>query len=182
MKKANQVLGILKKTYYTRDAKTIACLYKAMVRPHLEYGNTIWGPFYKGDIKLVESVQRRATKIIPELRDKPYEERLRKLRLPSLTHRRRRGDMIQMYKVVKGIVRIDMSKFFSLSPLSHTRGHSFKMFRSHAVKVPRTNSFSQRVIKDWNCLPSKIVNAPTLDYFKALLDEHWISIQYDITE
>ena len=75
VKKANQVLGILKKTYCTRDAQTIACLYKAMVRPHLEYGNTIWGPFYKGDIKLVESVQRRATKIIPELRDKPYEER-----------------------------------------------------------------------------------------------------------
>ena len=87
-----------------------------------------------------------------------------------------------MYKVVKGIVRIDRTKFFSLSPLSHTRGHPFKMFRSHAVKVPRTNSFSQRVIKEWNSLPSKIVNAPKLDYFKALLDEHWSTIQYDIAE
>ena len=46
-KKANQVLGIIKKSYVTRDANTIATLYKSMVIPHLEYGNIIWGPFYK---------------------------------------------------------------------------------------------------------------------------------------
>ena len=153
-----------------------------MVRPHLEYGNTIWGPFYKGDIKMVETVQRRATKIIPELRDKPYKVRLKDVKLPSLEYRRRRGDMIQVYKIVKDIVRIDKAKFFSPSPLSNTRGHLFKMFKSHAVKVSRTNSFSRRVIKDWNCLPSKVVNATKLDSFKALLDEHWSAIQYDISE
>ena len=61
-KKANQILGIIKKSYQTRDAVTISTLYKAMVRPHLEYANSIWGPFYKGNIKKAEAFQHRATK------------------------------------------------------------------------------------------------------------------------
>ena len=52
-KKANQILGIIKKSYNTRDALTFSTLYKSMVRPHLEYGNTIWGPYYQGDTKAV---------------------------------------------------------------------------------------------------------------------------------
>ena len=60
-----------------------------MVRPHLEYGNAIWGPFYKMDKRKVESVQRRATKLMPELKDKTYEERLRYLKIPSLVYRRK---------------------------------------------------------------------------------------------
>ena len=72
-KKANQILDVINKTYTTRDATSISTLYKSMVRPHLEYGNVIWGPFYVGDAKSVETVQRRATKLIPELKNLPYE-------------------------------------------------------------------------------------------------------------
>ena len=46
-KKANQNLGVIKKSYQTRDAVTISTLYKAMVRPHLEYANFIWVHFIK---------------------------------------------------------------------------------------------------------------------------------------
>ena len=77
-KKAKQILGIIKKSYQTCDAVTISIQYKAMVRPHLEYANSIWGPFYNGD-KKAEAVQHRATKLIPELKDKPYEDRLKAL-------------------------------------------------------------------------------------------------------
>ena len=66
-----KILGIIKKSYQTCDAVKLSSLYKAMVRPHLEYANSIWGPFYKGDIKKAEAVQHRATKLIPELKDKP---------------------------------------------------------------------------------------------------------------
>ena len=106
-KKANQMLGVIKKSYMSRDAATITMLYKAMIRPHLEYGNAIWGPFYKGDIDLVEAVQHRVTKLIPHLRDKPYEERLRTLNLPSLVYRRQCGNIINMYKAMNGLVRRD---------------------------------------------------------------------------
>ena len=80
--KANQILGIIKRTYQTRDEYTISTPYKAMVRPHLEYGNAIWGPCYQGDLRLVEGVQRRATKLIPRLHNLPYEER-RVYKLPA---------------------------------------------------------------------------------------------------
>ena len=47
-KKANQILGTIKRTYKTRDENTITTLYTSMVRPHLEYGN---GLYYRGDVK-----------------------------------------------------------------------------------------------------------------------------------
>ena len=51
VKKANQLLGIIKRSYCTRDADTVSTLYKVMVRPLLEYGNVIWGPHYRMDMK-----------------------------------------------------------------------------------------------------------------------------------
>ena len=121
-KKANQVLGIMKKSYYTRDAKTMPTLYKSMARPHLEYGNAIWGPFYKKEIDMVESVQKRATKLIDTLKDKPYADRLIALDLPSMTYRRKRGDMILMYKLINGLVRLDFNIFFyTHAYVSHQR-------------------------------------------------------------
>ena len=69
VKKANMVLGIVKKSFIHLDSTTLPLLYKSLVRPHLEYGNVIWGPYFKEDIKAVEKVQRRATKLVPNLRE-----------------------------------------------------------------------------------------------------------------
>lgn len=179
VKKANQALGILKKAYTSRDGTTITSLYNAMVRPHLEYGNTIWGPFYEGDKKSVESVQRRATKMIDGLRDKPYAECLSILELPSLYYRRRRGDMIWVFKIMNGLVRMDASKLFVRAKNPNPRGHSQKIFKQHALKSPRSNFFSQRCINDWNNLPNYVVEAPTLDTFKSRMDKYWKNLHYE---
>ena len=64
VKNANSVLCVIKKTFATLDTKTLPLLYKSMVRPHLEYGNVIWGPHYKGYQVIVEKVQERATKLV----------------------------------------------------------------------------------------------------------------------
>ena len=139
--RANQILGLIKKSYNTRDARTTTIIYKTMVRPHLEYGNIIWGPHYQADIKALESIQRRATKLVFSLKEMDYEERRRELKLPSLVYRRRRGDMIQMYKIMNGLVRMNINALF-------TRGHSQKLFKYHATKHSRVNSFTPRVIND----------------------------------
>ncbi len=73
-----------------------------MVRPHLEYGCCIWSPRLKKDIEIVERVQQRATKLVPGLRNIPYHERLIKLGLPTLSYRRLRFDMIQVFKLLCG--------------------------------------------------------------------------------
>ena len=182
-KKANQILGVIKRSYRTRDKNTMATLYKSMVRPHLEYGNVIWGPFYAGDKKMVESVQRRATKLIPELREMPYEQRLRALDLPSLEYRRSRGDMIQCYKIFNKIVRMNVEELFTPVPPSTTRaftsGHPHRVLRQRATHRTRANCFSQRVIEKWNALPVEVVGAETVNQFKSKLDEYWIHKRYE---
>ena len=70
-KKENQILGLIKISYSSRDPYTIKTLYKTMVRPHLEYGNAMWGPVYLGDIHKVEKIQRRATKMIYSIKNLP---------------------------------------------------------------------------------------------------------------
>ena len=73
--KGNQILGLIRRNI-TYKKKLIIPLYKAIVRPHLEYCIQAWTPYHKKDIDTLEHIQRRTTKMIPELRDPSYEERL----------------------------------------------------------------------------------------------------------
>ena len=74
VKKANSVLGIIKRAFGKHDEKTLPLLFKTSVRPHLEYGNVVWGPLFQEDIKAIERVQRRATKMVPGLCDMTHKE------------------------------------------------------------------------------------------------------------
>ena len=102
VKKANRILGIISRTIHTISESIIPLLYTSLVRPHLEYANVVWGPKYKLDQQKVERVQRRSTKMIENIKYLSYQERLRYLDLPSLLHRRLRGDMIETYKIITG--------------------------------------------------------------------------------
>ena len=174
VKKANSSLGIIKKSFTFLDEETLPLLFKSLVRPHLEYGNVIWGPFYKGDAEDVERVQRRATKGVPGLSSLTYEERLRKLKLPSLQHRRRRGDIIMTYKIITGKVNMKKEEVFTFaSNQTNRKSHQYKLAKTKATKTARQNALSIRVVDDWNSLPAKVVSAESTDTFKRLLDEHW---------
>lgn len=95
VKKAKQLVGMIKRSLHYLSGDVVTLLFKSMVRPMLKYGHSVWNPHLKKHIVALESVQRRATKIIPALTNLSYGERLKKLRLPSLEYRRRRGDMIE---------------------------------------------------------------------------------------
>ena len=101
--KANKVIGLHRRSFGTIDKETLVWLFKALVRPHLEYCNTVPYPVYEKDANLLEGVQRRATKMVPDMKNYDYANRLKKLALPSLSYRRKRGDMIEVYKYTQYI-------------------------------------------------------------------------------
>jgi ribonuclease P/MRP protein subunit RPP40 len=172
-KKGNTIMGIIRRTFTYMNEVMFCTLFKALVRPHLEYASSVWSPVLKQDITRLEDVQRRATKQVPGLRELTYPERLRRLKLPSLSFRRKRGDMIEVYKILHGLYNINPSHFFERMDESSTRGHSLKLKKIRSNTRRRLASFSRRVITDWNSLPEAVVSAPSLNCFKARLDSHW---------
>lgn len=171
--KANKIVGILKRNFKDLNYSSFSALYKALVRSHLEYGQSVWSPYKLKHIDALEAVQRRATKIIPSLRRLSYAERLRKLSLPTLAYRRLRGDMIELFKMVHGINKTEACPKLEFSTFIKTRGHSYKLFKRPCVSNIRKNFFTYRVVDSWNSLPNEVVTAPSINSFKNRLDRHW---------
>ena len=149
MLKANQMLGIIKRSFDNLEEFVFLNLYKSLVRPHLEYGNVIWSPATVNEIMLIEGVQHRVTAMIKKYKGLSYEERLRKLGIPTLEYRRHRADLIQVFRIFSGIDRMDVNLFFSLhnedeagSVRAETRGHPKKLSRSRFVRRLGIDSFT----------------------------------------
>ena len=169
--RANRMIGMIRASFACLNIKMFLNLYMALIRPLLEYCVQVWSPHKRKYIKLIEGVQRRATRLVPELRELTYEERLKKLKLTTLEERRVRGDMIETYKIVTGKEKVDHNKFFRLLPdREGPRARDKSLFKRFAKKDVRRCTFTMRVTNGWNCLTNEIVNARKTSEFKARLD------------
>jgi ribonuclease P/MRP protein subunit RPP40 len=179
--KSNSRVGIIKRTFTSLTKSNFTILYKSLVRPILEYCSQIWSPHLHKDINELEKVQRRATKLVHGLTDLPYEERLKQLDLPTLSYRRTRADILQTFRIFKGIDDLKPTDFFTMNTTSNTRGHNLKIYKPNCNTTERQHTFSQRVITIWNNLPSEVVNSEIINTFKSALECHWknILIKYD---
>ena len=157
------------------DAFLFVFLYKALIRSILEYGNCIWSPLFKRQSILIENVQRRATRLIKEISDLPYDERLKYLDLPSLKCRRLRGDLIQLYKLVHDVDNVDSCKFFTFSKTTFTRGDKYKIYMTRCATALRQNSFINRTLKTWNSLHFESKDADSLNNFKISVDRELVA-------
>ena len=180
--KANQIHGVLKRNLLNPDPDTVIDLYKTLIRPHLEYANSIWSPRYKRQSIAIEKVQRRITKSIYLLKDLPYTDRLKELNLPSLKYRRLRGDLIQCYKYVYNIDKFKLNSLQLYENSHNTRGHQYKLKVNHKRTLTETNSFANRVINPWNALPSNTVLASSLNLFKESIDNFYGDFKYEYDE
>ncbi|CAM5150477.1 unnamed protein product [Natator depressus] len=127
VKKANAVLGCIRRGISSRDKEVLVPLYKALVRPHLEYCVQFWSPMFKKDEFKLEQIQRRATRMIRGIENLSYERRLKELGLFSLTKRRLRGDMIALYKYTRGIYTGEGEELLKLSTNVDIRTNGYKL-------------------------------------------------------
>ena len=173
VKKANRVLGCLARTFQHLNKDTFLLLYKAMVRPHMEYASCVWCPRLIKDRDLIEQVQGRATRLVPETKGLPYNSRLKELQLHT---RRQRTDVIQTFKIIKRIDSVNQdcrcsqcpSKLMFQKASGTTRGHSEKLQTQRATGY-RHHFFSTRVVKMWNSLSDDTVQARTVNELKSRL-------------
>ena len=176
--KANKLLGLIKHTFKHLTPDILKSLYNTLIRPHLEYATPVWSPHLKGDRDKIEKVQRRATKLVPELRNRTYEERLKHLNLATLEFRRLRTDLILLYKYSHNLIKLDPNTYcpqckhntsmLQPSLTRSSRGHNLK-FQIHHHSGIRNRFLTSRVLPTWNKLLPETVNAPSINAFKSKL-------------
>ncbi|RNA43707.1 hypothetical protein BpHYR1_045970 [Brachionus plicatilis] len=126
--------------------------------------------------KINEKVQRRATKLLSCLKNIPNESRLKILNLKTLENRRKTGDLIQMYKLVKGMENTDLINGINYAKTTtglagNLRRHDKKLVRELTKKGPhRFNFLTNRVMDIWNGLSIRALNAVSFKSFKTLID------------
>ena len=161
--KANRNIGIIRRTFSYLTQNGFIQLYKALARPHLEYGNAIWHPHLKRQSTSVEKIQRRATRLLFEVNTLTYGEILIFLKLPSLKFRRTREDMIQVFKIINGLDDLNWIYFFIKAVPNVTKHSEHKLFVRYSRTNKRKNTFSIRVVPVWNGLCQAPKSADTVN-------------------
>ena len=114
---------------------------------------------------MLEAVQSKATALVHGLKHLNSDERQKKLGLMKLEDRRERGDLIEVFKILKGETRIDPTLFWEVRTDAR---NGTRLVKELAVngRRQRKSFFSYRVIQRWNLLPREAKTAPSLDSFK----------------
>lgn len=167
--KANSVLGFVRRIVGPKNPDLFSKLYKSLVRPILEYSSPVWSPHLKKDIATLEKVQRRASRFALGIsaNDMSYEDRLKRLKWPSLEKRRTLSSLTECYKTINGLNCLNPYEFLSFAdkyrPLRSN--HHFKLKTKSAKLNCYKHSFFLRIVNLWNNLRQETAEAKDLKKF-----------------
>ena len=157
-------------------------IFVSHIRPILDYASSVWSMGYLGDVRKLESVQRRWTRQVSGLLGTSYRDRLEQLGLFSIYGRSLRADLIKLWKVFNSEVDVGLADLFERNFHSTTRGHSCKISIPICRGELRRRFWSVRCVNVWNGLPEEVVEASSLSGFKRLLDVHMGVQFYDTVD
>jgi hypothetical protein len=158
---AMSVLKLIERNFHYRDRHVFVNLYKQYIRPHLEFSSPAWCPWNRGDIEKLESVQKRAVKMVAGLSSQGYKERCSELGLKTLEERRKDQDMNQVFGIMTGKGNIDYREIFERADVregARTRQSEGVLNLKQPISRTeiRRNSFASRVVSSWNGLPDSV--------------------------
>ena len=176
--RATMVACRIKNTFTYFSLELVNTLFKSFVRPHLEFAVGAWNPYRRGDIDILERVQRRFSKLVPSLKSRPYVERREALGWTTLEERRQRGDLIQLHKIQHGHDRVNLIHGNQVlasnnldSPAGRTRHGQLAIERQLVRNCGvRHNFFTNRTAGNWNALDSATRNTIKTNTFKNRID------------
>ena len=102
----------------------------------------------------------------------PYATRLSRLGITSLSERRERGDLIQVFKIFNQIEEVELCRFPTFKTDLNTRGHSMRFSREICSSDRRQNFLINRIANRWNELSQEVIESKTVDEFKINLDRY----------
>ena len=183
-KSANRALGIMLRSFHYRTRDTLIPLFKTFVRPILEFGGAAWSPWTAKDEETLETVQKRMIRSLSDSGGGAYEDRLERAGLTTLKERRVRGDLIEAFKTLKGINKVNKDEWFDIRSSEITRPTRANtvvvegaatpkvdtLYKKPANNEVRNNFYTVRVARLWNELPETVKSAKTTNSFKTAYD------------
>jgi len=172
--KASQKLGFLRRNMRVRSPRLKAQLYSSIVRSTLEYSSTVWSPHEEKYVASLESVQRKAARWVlnRHQRTDSVSAMLTKLGWLKLAERRTLNRLAMLFKIQNCLAHVPHS---FLTHSVHTRYTRHTNTHMLAPFAPRTDyykfAFFPQTVSLWNTLPSSVLTAPSVDVFRARLQQ-----------
>ena len=170
----NRIIGQVRRSFSNKDPTIMMQIFKSYILPHLDYAVSVRNPYMQKDIAILESIQRRYTRMIKGMTGLSYEERLTVLGLPTLQERRDMIDLTQVYRLRNGIDKINRPLF---RPVSECHSFATRSSRKGNIAGQKTsldlrkNFFTNRVITGWNALPQDVQTSSSLNVFKSKMKD-----------
>ena len=129
--KANKLLGLVRRTIGSLNPGAFSTLYKSLVRQVLEYAAPVWNTYLAKDVLVLEKVHPRASRLAlgQKRGEMDYDDRLRKLKWPTLETRRLYLSLVECYKIVFDMNKLNFDDLFEFTKCNSTRtNHPYKLY------------------------------------------------------